>query len=530
MNCWAILEIEPTTDQKVIKKAYARLLKVYHPESDPSGFQRLREAYEQANKQSRWMFLKLPNANVIDAGKEKEPKSTVKVESYEENDVEDCLRQTSDETIEEFMAKVNRIFQDDNLRSDVKEWEVLLQDESYWQLEIRQKLNYRLLWYLQEHYEVPRYHLPNNVWRVLDDYFFWSQQVRELYDAFPYLFVDYIMRRIGSARKGRNNGEKLGEYPKYLLPALFLAVLTATAVKGFSLPLQLHGQSWFWVAAMFVGGLFWGGAINFRHAKWLESKGIFEWVAPYCSYCNRRYNKRFPVLWFFHNRKQCIDCGKNILPHALTTEVVMGLVFACAICIIANGLLMLKLLFVFSIMIFISLMENSFQAILDKVVIALAVVGGILNLAIGAPSLQEMAIGAVAGGSIFLFIIRYSHGFINKDFAKLVAAVGIVLGWKLLLIALLIWLIGLIVIGFFVLKIKQWREVGIHLISITSSCFYIGVPCVILGGSKGVLIPIILWFAIVILMIGQMGLQSRFRVIPSAAVLMMATYITLLFK
>ena len=48
--CWAILGIEPTEDQQVIRQAYRKLLPTFHPESDPAGFKRLREAYEQARK------------------------------------------------------------------------------------------------------------------------------------------------------------------------------------------------------------------------------------------------------------------------------------------------------------------------------------------------------------------------------------------------------------------------------------------------------------------------------------------------
>ncbi|WP_455818956.1 hypothetical protein [Pseudomonas cerasi] len=48
--CWQILGIEPTQDQQVIRRAYRDLLPLHHPESDPEGFKRLREAYEQARK------------------------------------------------------------------------------------------------------------------------------------------------------------------------------------------------------------------------------------------------------------------------------------------------------------------------------------------------------------------------------------------------------------------------------------------------------------------------------------------------
>lgn len=48
VSCWQILKIEPTRDQRVIKKAYAGLLKQIDQNTNALGFQQLREAYEQA--------------------------------------------------------------------------------------------------------------------------------------------------------------------------------------------------------------------------------------------------------------------------------------------------------------------------------------------------------------------------------------------------------------------------------------------------------------------------------------------------
>ena len=47
MNAWEILGIEPTKDKKEIKKAYARLLKQYHPEENPEKFKQIQAAYQQ---------------------------------------------------------------------------------------------------------------------------------------------------------------------------------------------------------------------------------------------------------------------------------------------------------------------------------------------------------------------------------------------------------------------------------------------------------------------------------------------------
>ncbi|SDW64065.1 hypothetical protein SAMN05444064_105204 [Pseudomonas syringae] len=48
MNCWSILGLDADSDPRSIKRRYAALLKQHRPDEDPAGFQRLRDAYEQA--------------------------------------------------------------------------------------------------------------------------------------------------------------------------------------------------------------------------------------------------------------------------------------------------------------------------------------------------------------------------------------------------------------------------------------------------------------------------------------------------
>ncbi|KPY89252.1 J domain-containing protein [Pseudomonas syringae pv. tagetis] len=48
MNCWSILGLDAHSDVRSIKRRYAALLKQNRPDEDPAGFQRLRDAYEQA--------------------------------------------------------------------------------------------------------------------------------------------------------------------------------------------------------------------------------------------------------------------------------------------------------------------------------------------------------------------------------------------------------------------------------------------------------------------------------------------------
>jgi len=54
MDCWTVLQLADDADERTIKRTYARLLKSCRPDDDAEGFQRLREAYEQALNIARW--------------------------------------------------------------------------------------------------------------------------------------------------------------------------------------------------------------------------------------------------------------------------------------------------------------------------------------------------------------------------------------------------------------------------------------------------------------------------------------------
>ena len=54
MNCWTILNLEPTTDERQIRRAYAKILKTIDQDQEPERFIALRAALEQAQSWAAW--------------------------------------------------------------------------------------------------------------------------------------------------------------------------------------------------------------------------------------------------------------------------------------------------------------------------------------------------------------------------------------------------------------------------------------------------------------------------------------------
>ncbi|MCM1327317.1 MAG: tetratricopeptide repeat protein [Bacteroidales bacterium] len=157
---FAVLGIDKTKDEETIRNAYRELLQHTHPEENPEGFKRLREAYEDALK-----YARTPDTD------EKE---------------------SVDETpVGQWMEKVKAVYFSLSRRLDGKEWERLLKDDVCVSLEDSENAKWKLFGFLTQNYQ-----LPGRIYRILDNAFYVKDNESSFKEHLPVNFVDFVLRKI----------------------------------------------------------------------------------------------------------------------------------------------------------------------------------------------------------------------------------------------------------------------------------------------------------------------------------------------
>jgi tetratricopeptide (TPR) repeat protein len=159
MDYYAILDIPPTSDQREIKRAYARQLKIHSPETDPEGFRKIRDAYEQA--------IAILDKNM-------------------------ATNSTSEAAnpVEEFMTQFKAYYNDYNVRLNIDVWKELLQSEVCEHIDTKEEISQGILSFLTDYY-----YLPHEVWSLFNKHFAWDMKKDKLSAHFHSNFIEFVMSK-----------------------------------------------------------------------------------------------------------------------------------------------------------------------------------------------------------------------------------------------------------------------------------------------------------------------------------------------
>lgn len=158
---FAVLGIEKTRDENAIRNAYREKLALNHPEENPEGFKRLRDAYEQA------------------------------LQYAQEDEEEEKGQAFDDSPVGQWMRRVDDVYMHISKRLDDEAWSGLVRDDLCVDLEYAEECKHQLFIYLMDHFR-----LKASVYRVLNTFFDFENQREEFYEFLPVAFVDFIIGRL----------------------------------------------------------------------------------------------------------------------------------------------------------------------------------------------------------------------------------------------------------------------------------------------------------------------------------------------
>ena len=151
MEFWAYLGIEKTKDIDAINEAYHHKLPLVNPEDKPEEFKALRAEYEVALKYAR---------------QEEKPEEEVT-------------------PIDQWISRLDKVYTPIADRCDIEKWKDLLNDPIFESLDSRSDALEALLVYLMDHW-----HMPQEIWQLLDRTFDLKERRNELIEKFPKDFID----------------------------------------------------------------------------------------------------------------------------------------------------------------------------------------------------------------------------------------------------------------------------------------------------------------------------------------------------
>ena len=214
-----------------------------------------------------------------------------------------------------------------------------------------------------------------------------------------------------------------------------------------------------WITAFLFGAVV-GSHLNVCIYRLPENQSI-AWPSSRCPLCGAPIAAfdLVPIISYLILRGRCRNCGGRISPQYPLVELLAGTLFLLAAVKYGPGWPALRLMLLVSLAIPAAAIDWKHKIIPDKLNFAVMLLAVPLLLESKAVFIDG-ALGFVAGGGLLLLAAVVSRGGMGGGDIKLAAALGLLLGWRLLLLTLFIAFALGSVIGITMILIKQrrWKE------------------------------------------------------------------------
>lgn len=225
MDCWAVLGIDRTSDTAVVRKAYKQQLLVYHPEDDPAGYQKVREAYAAAMEAAKRLAKQVKARTEADGNTESVGNTQVEASTQTEAPADKVHRrlfkvesvglsaddseqggdrknegrltvkhhffaeqahQDKTQAENDFMARLEQLVNDHGKRNDPEAWKALLGDDVLWDIHSKSRIDVRMLRLFSEQHR----NLDDSIWGIIEAHTGLFDKISRNTDEYPARFVD----------------------------------------------------------------------------------------------------------------------------------------------------------------------------------------------------------------------------------------------------------------------------------------------------------------------------------------------------
>lgn len=211
---------------------------------------------------------------------------------------------------------------------------------------------------------------------------------------------------------------------------------------------------------VFLIGLLVGGFLNVVICR-IPLKESIVFPGSHCPQCQirLRWYELIPIVSYVIQKGKCRTCGSSISIRYPLVEFFSACIFGLLYNYLGFNMRMITVVCFTSILIPVVCIDLQYQIIPDK----LNLTGGILGLlavTIAKITLVDALLGAFLGGGIMLLIAVISRGGMGGGDIKMVAWMGLFLGWKMILLSLFLSFItgGLGSFCLIVLGIKKRKD------------------------------------------------------------------------
>jgi leader peptidase (prepilin peptidase)/N-methyltransferase len=190
-------------------------------------------------------------------------------------------------------------------------------------------------------------------------------------------------------------------------------------------------------------GLVIGSFLNVVIARVPDGRSIVQHpsACPACGASIRWYDN-IPVLSWIRLRARCRSCGAAISWRYPAVELATGVLFLLAARRFGPAPDLGPALLLIAALVAITGIDLDHQIIPDVITLPGIVIGAVLAMALHPAAWLDTLLGILVGGGLFLLIILASRGGMGGGDMKLGAMMGAFLGWKLVLLAILLGVFG----------------------------------------------------------------------------------------